>query len=231
MKHYYDLHIHSCLSPCGDEDNTPYNIVNMAKLNGLSIIAVADHNSVDNVRAAMVAGEKAEIIVVPALELTTEEDVHILCLFEELALAKEFVKFAKEKMLKIKNKPEIFGRQIIYDENDKIVGEEPYLLLPSTSLPSYRVKEILKEFGGKAIPAHIDRSANGMLSILGNLDETFLHSTLEFSLSASDSIKERFKNNKKLINSDAHTLESISDAQNYLDLAELSIKNIIKCIE
>ena len=40
-----DLHMHSCLSPCGDELMTPNNIVNMAKLKGLDAIAVCDHNT------------------------------------------------------------------------------------------------------------------------------------------------------------------------------------------
>ena len=44
-KYYYDLHMHSCLSPCGDMDMTPNNIVNMAKLLGLDVIALTDHNT------------------------------------------------------------------------------------------------------------------------------------------------------------------------------------------
>ena len=42
---HYDLHIHSCLSPCADDSMTPHNICNMAKIKGLDLIAVTDHNS------------------------------------------------------------------------------------------------------------------------------------------------------------------------------------------
>ena len=42
MNIYYDFHIHSCLSPCGDDDNTPNNIVNMALIKGLNAIALSD---------------------------------------------------------------------------------------------------------------------------------------------------------------------------------------------
>ena len=84
QKRYYDLHIHSCLSPCGAESMTPNNIVNMAQLAGLDVIAVADHNSALNCPAVMAAGERAGLLVLPGMELTTSEEVHVLCLFETL---------------------------------------------------------------------------------------------------------------------------------------------------
>ena len=43
-----DLHIHSCLSPCGEEDMTPCNIAGMGYLNGLRIMALTDHNTAKN---------------------------------------------------------------------------------------------------------------------------------------------------------------------------------------
>lgn len=230
MKFFYDMHIHSCLSPCGDDENTPYNIVNMAKLNGLNIIAVSDHNSVDNLKAVIAASDREEILVVPALELTTAEDVHILCLFEELKAATEFCSLIKRDMLKLQNKPHIFGRQIIYDEMDNIIGEEPNLLIPATNVESHRAKEIVESFGGKAVPAHIDRSSNGMVSVLGGLDDSFKASTVEYSRTANRDIKQRFKDNKYIINSDAHSLDRISEAENYLELPSLTIKEVIKLI-
>ena len=78
----YDLHIHSALSPCADNDMTPVNIGAMSSAKGLQIIAVADHNAIANVAAAREVGEALDVIVVPAVELQTQEDVHILCLFE-----------------------------------------------------------------------------------------------------------------------------------------------------
>ena len=38
----YDFHNHSCLSPCGDNDMTPCNIVGMAKILNLDIEEKAD---------------------------------------------------------------------------------------------------------------------------------------------------------------------------------------------
>ena len=81
MELYYDLHIHSCLSPCGDNDMTPANIVGMAAVKGLDVIAVTDHNSCKNCEAAMAAGEEYGVLVVPGMEICTAEEVHAVCLF------------------------------------------------------------------------------------------------------------------------------------------------------
>ena len=115
MNVYYDFHIHSCLSPCGDDDNTPNNIVNMAIIKGLQAIAVADHNTGKNCPAVMAVGKKNGLVVLPAMELTTSEDIHILCLFEKyenLVLLEEYISTRK---LKIKNKEQVFGKQQILD--------------------------------------------------------------------------------------------------------------------
>ena len=104
MKLYYDFHIHSCLSPCGDADNTPNNIVNMALVKGLHVIALSDHNTGKNCPAAIAVGKKNGLIVLPAMELTTSEDIHILCLFEKYEdlqkLEGELLSALKGRMLK-----------------------------------------------------------------------------------------------------------------------------------
>ena len=84
MKFYYDLHIHSCLSPCADMDMTPNNIVNMAKLLGLDVIALTDHNTSLNCEAITKVAEKKGLCVLPGMELTTSEEIHAVCLFDTL---------------------------------------------------------------------------------------------------------------------------------------------------
>ena len=91
MKCTYDLHIHTCLSPCGDDDMTPNNIANMAALSGLDVIAVTDHNTAGNARAVVEAGEKAGVCVVPGIELETSEEVHVLLLFGDVAAAEKLL--------------------------------------------------------------------------------------------------------------------------------------------
>ena len=87
---YYDLHIHSCLSPCGSEDMTPYNIAAMAALKGLDVIAVTDHNSCKNCPAVLAAAKEYGVLALPGMELTTSEEVHAVCLFETLDAAMAF---------------------------------------------------------------------------------------------------------------------------------------------
>ena len=103
-KYYYDLHIHSCLSPCGDEDNTPGNIVGMAKLCGLNILALTDHNSCKNCPAFFEAAKRHGIIPIAGMELTTSEDIHVVCLFEHLKDALAFDEYVDSRRNKIKNK-------------------------------------------------------------------------------------------------------------------------------
>ena len=90
MRLTYDLHIHSCLSPCGDNDMTPANIAGMAAVKGLDIIAVTDHNSCRNCAPAMKMAGEYSVIALPGMELCTEEEVLVVCLFPELYAAMEF---------------------------------------------------------------------------------------------------------------------------------------------
>lgn len=125
---FYDLHVHSCLSPCGDENMTPANIAGMAALKGLELVALTDHNSCRNCPAFLAAARAQGIVGIPGMELTTSEEVHAVCLFPKLEQAMDFDRFVYEQLLKVKNRPEIFGKQQIYDENDSVCGEEPCLL-------------------------------------------------------------------------------------------------------
>lgn len=103
----YDLHIHSCLSPCGDEDMTPGNIVGMAMLKGLDVIAITDHNSCKNCQVAMKAGDEYGVLVIPGMELTTMEEVHVVCLFETWEEAMEFDGFVYDSLMNIQNEEDI----------------------------------------------------------------------------------------------------------------------------
>ncbi|HOO13429.1 MAG TPA: PHP domain-containing protein, partial [Bacillota bacterium] len=116
-----DLHIHSALSPCGDNDMTPNNIVNMALLKGLDAIAVTDHNSAENVEAVMKLGFEKGIVVVPGMEVQSKEEVHLLCYFSDLDRALGFQQRVYDN-LEGENNPDYFGDQLIMDEMDRVVG-------------------------------------------------------------------------------------------------------------
>lgn len=163
-----DLHLHSCLSPCGDEDMTPGNIVGMSLLNGLQIVALTDHNSTKNCPAFFKIAKANGIIPVAGMELTTAEDVHAVCLFRDLESAMAFGEYVDAHRFKIQNQPEIFGHQSITDENDEVIGEEPYLLLNASNLSLEEAFAEIKKRGGVCYPAHIDRTSNGIIAMLGD---------------------------------------------------------------
>ena len=167
MKYFYDLHLHSCLSPCGDDDMTPNNITGMAKLLGLDVIALTDHNSCLNCEATMKAGEENGVLVIPGMELTTSEDIHAVCLFPTLERALDWNEYVDANRIKVKNKAEIYGRQVIMNALDEEIGEVEHLLLPATFISIMDAYKKAKEFGGICYPAHIDRPANGAIEILG----------------------------------------------------------------
>ena len=207
MKIKYDLHTHSGLSPCADKDMTPANIVGFAAINVLNMIAIADHNSIKNVKVALRIGEAYGVTVVPAFELQTAEEIHILCLFDSYDNLEKF--FSEMEFLKVKNKPDIFGHQYLYDEDDNIIGEEENLLLTSAVISSSEVSGFIRKYGGVAVPAHIDRESNGMLQILGAITPEFR--AVEFSSTADKKLVETYADKYRIIvDSDSHTLNTIN---------------------
>ena len=215
--YYCDLHIHSCLSPCGDEDMTPGNIVGMAVLNGLNIVALTDHNSVKNCPAFYKIAKDFGIIPVAGVEVTTSEDVHAVCLFRSLEAAVSFGELLESKRFPVKNKPDIFGKQSIVNENDEIVGEEEMLLINAVNLSLEETFDEVAKRGGVCYPAHIDRSANGIISMLGDFPPEPSFSAFELNdISALEESLEKHPllSERKLVwvaSSDAHYLPDISE--------------------
>ncbi len=220
-RYYYDLHIHSCLSPCGDSDNTPNNIAGMASLCGLNIVALCDHNTTDNCPAFFEAAKRYGIIAVAGMELTTSEDIHIICLFETLESAMTFGQRVKELRIPIENRPDIFGSQLILDGQDNIIGEEKNLLINATLISVNEVPELIREYGGICYPAHIDRQSNGIISVLGTFPKTPHFSCVEFHNKAkADEYIQKYglQDKKIIISSDAHNLTDMRDKENYFEL-------------
>lgn len=227
----YDLHIHSCLSPCGDDDMTPGNIVGMAMLKGLDVIAVTDHNSCKNCPAVMAMAEQYGILAIPGMELTTSEEVHAVCLFPTLEKALQFDEYVHERLLPFPNKEEIFGKQQIYNEEDVCIGTESLLLINGVDISFDGLWDVVCSFDGVMFPAHIEKSSNSLISNLGFVppDSKFpvvemkhpnkLHSLLEQN--------EYLKNCKVIRNSDAHYLEDIKEADETILVCEKNIQAIL----
>lgn len=120
---HYDFHIHSALSPCAEMEMTPHSIVGMAAVKGLQAIAVTDHNSIENVRAAMRVGDAYDVVVLPGIEVQTKEDVHILCLFAKWEQLESFYAALEPYRIRVLHQPDKFGRQVIFTEEDVEVGD------------------------------------------------------------------------------------------------------------
>ncbi len=218
----YDFHIHSALSPCAQEEMTPNNIVNMARLNGLELIAVTDHNSAKNLPAIAECAQRSGILLIPGLEVESAEEVHVSCLFPDVDKALKMGELVAQHLPPLKNKEKIFGTQYIFDSRDHIVGKEEQLLLFSTALTVETIFQAARELGGEAYFSHVDRDSYSVLSVLGGFPDTIDAEVAEISDTARG---RRFreenadlKEKRILFSSDSHRLADISRGNNKIKL-------------
>lgn len=225
-----DFHIHSALSPCADQDMTPGNIVSMAKLKGLDVIAVTDHQCCGNVNSAMVLASRFGITVVPGMELETNEEIHSICLFPDLKSAMIFDKIVREHLPGIENRVDIFGEQLLFDENDERVGIEKLLLLTPCALSFNEAQKQVQNLGGVMYPAHVDRDSYSILTVMGEIPREYAGKTLEISAKCDLDVflqKHPQINDFKLVqSSDAHLLEDISEPGYLLEIDEYEVNEM-----
>lgn len=231
MKLYYDLHLHSCLSPCGDDEMTPYNLVNMAKIFGYDIIALTDHNSCKNCKSAVEIGKDIGITVVPGMELCTSEEIHNICLFPTVEKAMEFSEYIKTTMPPIKNKSNIFGNQLVMDKEDGVTDIEEILLTVASSVSIDELPELCGKYDGVCYPAHIDRSSYSVISSLGDFPQELEVAAFELTPVADENkYLEAYPATKgKLIirSSDAHYLQNMREPEFTVDLKENTAQALI----
>lgn len=235
MKLHYDLHLHSCLSPCGDNDMTPYNLVNLAKLFGYDIIALTDHNSCKNCGSAIKVGEEVGITVVPGMELCTSEEIHNICLFPTLEKAMAFSDYISGTLPMIKNREKIFGEQLIMDHRDGVLGKEEILLTTASSVSIDELSDLVDKYDGVCYPAHIDRNSYSIISSLGDFSPEMQVRCFELTPKAkAEDYFEKYPATKgKLIirSSDAHYLENMREPEFIIDLPENSAQALIEYLK
>ena len=214
---------------------TPANIAGMAAVKGLDLIALTDHNTSRNCAPFLKMADAYGLIGLPGMELTTAEDVHVVCLFPDLYAAKDFDAYVYDRMFKIANKEHIFGAQILYNHNDEIIGHEPNLLISNTSISFENVFDLTEERGGIMIPAHIEKSANSLISNLGFVPPDSQFKCAE--LKNINKLPELLEMNPYLnqctiiTNSDAHYLEHINEPENFLQVKSRSISDIFRALK
>ncbi|MDR0970765.1 MAG: PHP domain-containing protein [Bacteroidales bacterium] len=208
-----DLHIHTVLSPCADLDMSPTNIIDRAKQLGLQCIGITDHNSTLNAKVARKLGEKQDIFVLMGAEVTSKEEAHCLCFFEKEEELDSFQVWLDEKLPKIELDTNIFGYQLVVNEEEEILDEKPYLLISAIDADIEQIYEKVHSLNGLFIPAHINKPANSLISQLGFIPPDIKADAFEIS---NLSIKNEFikknaylKNYQFLQDSDAHFLSAL----------------------
>lgn len=218
---YYDLHLHSCLSPCADKDMTPNNICAMARLKGLDLIALTDHNTSGNLWAFEQTAKENGLLFLPGLEVCTAEEVHLLAYFPSVEQAGRMGDWCLKHLPPEKNRPEFFGRQVLMDAMDQEVGEEDALLIGALSQDLESVILQVRSLGGVTVPAHIHRSF-GLLTVLGFLPGDPDFPTVE--IKPGETLPE---GRRGITSSDAHRLGDIAERLNTLPVAEKSVTAVL----
>ena len=162
-----DIHIHTGLSPCAEDDMSPWNIVRMALLEGLHLIAITDHNTVANCGAVISVGGKLGLTVLPGMEVQTQEEVHLIAIFPTLEAAIAFENFIWQYLPPLSNQASIFGNQILYNEKDEQIGLMDRLLLQSVEMGIEDVGKAIMEFEGLIVASHVNRRAYSLIGQLG----------------------------------------------------------------
>ena len=233
MRLFYDLHIHTALSPCGDNDMTPNNIVNMALLGGLQIIAVTDHNTCGNAAAVMEAARGTGLLVLPGMELCTAEEAHVVCLFSTVPDALAFEARVRPPLPAVDNRPAIFGDQLLLDALDEMVGQETILLTTASGISVDDVAALARAGGGGAFPAHIDRPSYSVTAALGDLPPLGFTAVEITAMGDAEALRARYPEMQGKIllrDSDAHYLEQMAEAGPWLELPEPSAPAVIAAL-
>lgn len=228
-----ELHIHSVLSPDAGLEMIPPFIIEEAIAKGIEILAITDHNASANVSAVINAAQETGIWVIPGIELETEEEVHVLCLFDTLDQLNTFQKVVDAHLPPYKNNENFFGLQLVVDEDGNFLSKDERLLATATSLPLLEAKEIVDSLGGIFLPAHVEREQNGLLPRLGGIPPELKLELVEISHYVdADAVRKHYPqlDDLRLIqNGDAHHLDGILGKTEVV-VEELTVKALFEAL-
>ena len=232
-----DLHLHTVLSACAEIEMIPPLIVQRALALHLDVIAITDHNSADNVGAVLEAAQTIAghaLTVLPGMEVTTREEVHMLSLFDTLDQVRDWQKVVHAALPPLKNNAELFGDQYVVDATGKYLHTEERLLAIATTLSVERVVTHVNALGGICLPAHIDRPSYSIIASLGFVPPQLDIAGVE--LSSLTTLKKLVKWNAvsggwgKIVNSDAHRLNEMA-ARTQIRVAAPTVAEIRLALE
>jgi len=229
-KYKVDLHTHTVLSPCGDIEMSPENIVKKAKEKGLDIIGITDHNSTKNCNVLEDVAKDYDLMILKGAEVTSKEEVHCLAFFENEIELLEFQKYLDEHLPKIENDVNKFGYQLVVDRKENIVEQINWLLISALDVSINQIEQKVHDLNGLFIPAHIDRARYSILSQLGFVPTDVNYDALELSKFV---VKNEFvKQNQYLADycfiqsSDAHFINDVGSITTAFQMNDKSFKEV-----
>ena len=176
-----DLHIHSALSACADDEMSPSFILTEALEKGLNLISITDHNTISHSVLACSISNKKGIKVIPGVEVTSREEVHLLAFFDDTSALVELGNLIEKLLPNVENKPDFFGYQVIYDQDGEIVDLDKRLRQAAVNMSLDKLVDEIHRLEGIAIPAHIDKNKFSLISQLGFLDKEAAFDAVEVS--------------------------------------------------
>ncbi len=222
MRYRADFHIHSCLSPCAALEMSPTAIVRQAKAVGLDAIALSDHNCAFNLPTFEKVCMRHGMACLLGLEVTTTEEAHMLCLFDELEPAMALGTLVYDSLPAVPNQPDRFGDQPIIDENEQILGFAEKFLISASGYDIHSLVEAVHALGGLVVPAHIDRAVYGVIAQLGFLPEEEFDA-VELTAFGDTALAQGYP---IVRNSDSHQLGTLGAAFTEFEMDALSVGNI-----
>jgi 3',5'-nucleoside bisphosphate phosphatase len=229
-----DLHVHSVLSPCGEIEMTPRQIIMYAAALGIDIVAITDHNASENVKAALDAARNCGITVIPGMELQTREEIHVICLFPDFAALGDWQTVINQKLPNLKNNETIFGAQFIVDAEDELVAIDERMLLASTDISVEDAVVGVSKCGGICIAAHVDRPSYSVLSQLGFIPEGVNFAALEISRRITPrEAYDRFPMTQSfplITSSDAHRISDLLSPKTIFYIEEPTLTEIVMAL-
>lgn len=227
-----DLHIHTCLSPCTELNMSPKRILTAAQKRGIDILGICDHNSTENSMAIMKAAKKMHIHILPGLEVTTEEEVHVLALFDDIDNALRLQEHVYQN-LPGKNDEETFGMQVIVNEKEEVLDFCDRLLIGATTIPLDEVLALIHSFEGLAIASHINREAFSIIGQLGFIPEDLELDAMEISpaITFDEAIKKFPYHYPITSSSDAHDPDDIGRSFTTFLLQDGTVTEIKKALK
>lgn len=225
-----DLHIHTCLSPCAELDMTPRRIIDTAVERGIDIIAVSDHNSAENAEVAVRIAADRGITVLPAMEITSSEEAHVIALFDTIEKISIFQEVVYRNLPDGTNDERLRGYQLVVNEKDEILSFNSRLLINATLFSLKDLVDAIHSHGGLAVASHIDREFFSVLSQFGFIPENIRFDALEISYNTkknkADAVFGAYRSSSWITSSDAHHLDDIGRRTTSFFLEEASFDEI-----